>query len=193
MSPVSDKQGEFWKYLSQTQKDLILEGEYLMKMFAANTEHAFKDYSFLVFPFAKTFEGFLKQLFLDVKFISHLDYISEHYRLGKFMSPNLMNRLGDRSLYKRMVDTVGKQIAHRVWCNWKVGRNQIFHYFSHNLRAVSYKDAELLVNEMIESMEALYGAYQTHLKQRSAEGYIRPKEKPAMESLTACLYNTEEK
>src|SRR3989338_8078667 len=106
MAVQVDKNGEFWRYLSQTQKDLILEGQYLLDDIIRHHAYQFKDYSFLVFPFAKSFECFLKQLFKDVKFIFPLVLIPEHFRFGKLMSPNLLPKLGDRSLFKKMEETV---------------------------------------------------------------------------------------
>ena len=151
-----DKNGEFWQYLSQTQKDLIEEGQFLLNDVIRHHAYNFKDYSFLVFPFAKTYEGFLKQLFKDIKFISHLDYISDHLRLGKLMSPNLQMKLGDRSLYKKMEGAAGRGFAERVWLTWKTGRNQIFHYFPHNLKAISFVEAEEIIDGIIRTMEETY-------------------------------------
>lgn len=156
MSASVDRYGEFWQYLSQQQKDLILEGQYLMNEVVKHNVHRFKDYSFLVFPFAKAYEGFLKQLFKDVKFISHLDYISDHLRLGKLMSPNLEGKLGDRSLFKKMREAVTKEFAEKVWTTWKLGRNQIFHYFPHNLKAISFEEAEKIIGQIIWTMEEAY-------------------------------------
>ena len=156
MSTPSDRYGQFWEYLTQPQKDLILEGQYLMSEVIKQNTYRFKDYSFLVFPFAKAYEGFLKQLFKDVKFISHLDYISDHLRLGKLMSPNLEGRLGDRSLFKKMKESVTIDFAERVWQTWKLGRNQIFHYFPHNLKAITFEEAEKIIGQIIWTMEEAY-------------------------------------
>ena len=144
---------DFWLYLSQNQKDLILEGQYLMNDIIKDHAYHFKDYSFLVFPFAKAYEGFLKQLFKDIKFFSHLDYISDHLRLGKLMSPNLVMKLGDRSLYAKIKDQAGKELADQIWNVWKNGRNQIFHYFPHNLKAISFLEATKIIEEIIKTME----------------------------------------
>ena len=88
MEYLINKESKFWLYLSQGQKDLISEGLYLMDDIIRDQAYQFKDYSFLVFPFAKAYEGFLKQIFRDKDLISRLDYISDHLRLGKLMSPN---------------------------------------------------------------------------------------------------------
>ena len=50
-----DSYGAFWNYLSQTQKDLILEGGYLMNDIIKHATYQFKDYSFFVFPYPKTY------------------------------------------------------------------------------------------------------------------------------------------
>ncbi|MFA5136591.1 MAG: hypothetical protein WC489_04315 [Patescibacteria group bacterium] len=146
-----------WQYFSQTQKDLVLEGQYLMHEIVEDHAYHFKDYSFLIFPFAKTYEGFLKQLFKDVKFISHLDYISDHLRLGKLLSPHLEQKLGERSLYKKIAVNGSEGLARRIWQAWKLGRNEVFHYFPHNIKAVSFQEAEIIINELLATMEEAYG------------------------------------
>lgn len=154
--PQQDSYGNFWNYISQGQKDLILEGNFLMNEVIRKSEFQFKDYSFLVFPYAKAYEGYLKEVFKDIGYISHLDYISDHLRLGKLMSPNLLGRLGDRSLYRKLRDNTSKEMADRVWNTWKVGRNQVFHYFPHNLKALTFEEAEQRVNDIVQTMEAIF-------------------------------------
>jgi len=150
------KTSDFWFYLSQTQKDLINEGLYLMNDVIKNHAYNFKDYSFLVFPFAKAFEGFLKQVFLDIKFISHLDYISDHLRLGKLLSPNLVNKLKERSLYKKIKDKAGQDLADKIWNAWRLDRNQVFHYYPHNIKALTFSQAESIIDNILSTMEESY-------------------------------------
>ncbi len=151
-----DTSSDFWKYLSQKQVDLILQGDFLREEVIQKGKYDFKDYSFIVFPYAKAYEGYLKQLFKDIGFISHLDYISDHLRLGKLMSPNLVGRLGDRSLYTKMVRIGSKDLADQIWQVWKEGRNQVFHYFPHNTKALSLEEAETIMNSITQTMEHAY-------------------------------------
>ncbi len=153
---ATDTYGEFWLYLSQSQKDLLLEGDYLMNDVIKHNNYSFKDYSFLIFPYAKAYEGYLKKLFFDLGFLSHLDYISDHLRLGKLMSPQLIDHLGDRSLFKKIKERSTKETADMIWETWKVGRNQIFHYFPHNTRGVTFEEAEETVNRIIVTMQEAY-------------------------------------
>ncbi len=147
---------EFWQYLSQNQKDLILEGQYLVSDIIKDHAYQFKDYSFLVFPFAKAYEGFLKQIFRDKKLISRLDYISDHLRLGKLMSPNLIGKLGTDSLYVKIENGYSKDLADKIWNVWKNGRNQIFHYFPHNIKAINFNEADAIIIKIIETMKEVY-------------------------------------
>ncbi len=151
-----DTYKEFWKYLTQTQKDLILEGQHLMNNIIKNNTYHFKDYSFLIFPYAKSYEGFLKKIFYDIRFIAHADYISNRLRIGKVMSPNLVNRLRNKSMYKKIKDSAGEELARKIWLTWKVGRNQIFHYFPDNEKAVTLKEAEDIINTIVQTMEETF-------------------------------------
>lgn len=160
-----------WNYFSQTQKDLVLEGQYIMHEIIEDHAYQFKDYSFLIFPFAKTYEGFLKQLFKDIGFISHLDYISDHLRLGKLLSPHLITKLGDRSLYRKIERAGGEELASRIWKSWKLGRNEVFHYFPHNLRAVSFLEARSVIDELIATMEESYGSLKLMRIQKKLEAF----------------------
>ena len=156
MDYLINKESKFWLYLSQGQKDLISEGLYLMDDIIRDQAYQFKDYSFLVFPFAKAYEGFLKQIFRDKDLISRLDYISDHLRLGKLMSPNLIGKLGDKSLYKKIQERYSQELADKVWNVWKSGRNQIFHYFPHNFKAISFNESRELSLKILKTMEEAY-------------------------------------
>lgn len=156
MEYLINKESKFWLYLSQGQKDLLSEGLYLMDDIIRDHAYQFKDYSFLVFPFAKAYEGFLKQIFRDKDLISRLDYISDHLRLGKLMSPNLIGKLGDKSLYKKIQERYSQELADKVWNIWKSGRNQIFHYFPHNFKAISFNESRELSLKILKTMEEVY-------------------------------------
>lgn len=148
------KQGSLlWDYLSDELKDLILQGEHLLQHVHEHKDVNFEDYSFLVFPFAKAYEGFLKKILLDAGFISKTDYNSDHFRLGKVLSPNLVQRLGKHSVYKKICDAAGCELSDQIWKAWKSGRNQVFHYFPKNVRSLTIEEAEDLIGQIIRTME----------------------------------------
>jgi len=140
-------------YLSKPQKDLIDQGKFMISEVIEEGQYHFNDYSFLVFPYAKAYEGFLKQLFLDINYISEIDYYSDHFRLGKVLSPNLIRKLGKHSVYKKIVDNCGEDLAQEIWNGWKLGRNQVFHYFPHNVKSLEFNEAVNIVKQILNTME----------------------------------------
>lgn len=149
-----DKNSIFWKYLSGGQKGLIEEGLYLFNDLKQHPDINITDYSYLVFPFGKAYEGFLKQLFLDLGFISEHDYISDHFRIGKALNPHMQKRLHETSIYFKIAHFCNRaELANKLWNVWKRGRNLVFHYFPHNLNALTFSEAETIVSEMLQVME----------------------------------------
>jgi hypothetical protein len=141
-------------------RSLIRDGEFLVEDSLRHTDAPPTDFSYLVFPFAKLYEGFLKKLFRDTGIISDRDYKSDHFRIGKVLSPNIARILGPRSAYTLISDKFGDQLAARLWHTWKDGRNMVFHYFPHNFKRLSRNDAvsliRIITNTMKESVE-LFG------------------------------------
>ena len=143
--------------LSDNQRQLINEGIFLAQMMQDEHPTSFTDYSFVVFPFAKAFEGFLKQEFLNAGFITQADYTSTHFRLGKVMSPNLARRLGNRSVYHKVCATTGWcELADEIWETWKLGRNEVFHYFPHNLKSLNLTEAVAVANQILTTMDKVW-------------------------------------
>lgn len=160
-------------YLSAQQLALLSDGEFLVADCDSHPELKPSDYSYLVFPFAKMYEGFLKQLFLDLEIIGKREYNSDHFRIGKTLSPNLVHKLHN-SAFRQVSERYGHELALQLWQTWKEGRNLVFHYFPHNLRSLNREEAIRLINQIIETMES--AVIKTHVKQsfasRSQDNYL---------------------
>ncbi len=151
-----NQQSFFWRYISASQKALLIEGLYLYQNAIKKKDKKISDYSYLVFPFAKAYEGFLKKIFLDMGFISQKEYQSDYFRIGKALNPNLEKRLRKFSVYEKIVSfTHNENIAQELWLVWKKGRNQVFHYFPHNIKALSFSEAEKIINDILIVMEKM--------------------------------------
>ena len=72
------------------------------------------------------------------------------------MSPNIADRLGDRSLYTKVKEHVNVELADMIWDGWRLGRNEIFHYFPHNLRSISITQAQGIIDQLIQTMQQTY-------------------------------------
>jgi len=141
-----------WQYLSSTQQQLAIDGQLLVEDLQHHHVEELSDYSYLVFPFAKLYEGFLKQIFRDLDVITEREYLSAHFRVGKVLSPNLVRRLGSRSAYGHITKQFGQSLADLLWNTWKQGRNLVFHYFPHNIRRLRYSEACELIDVIIATM-----------------------------------------
>lgn len=142
-----------WQYLSQEERDLASDGTFLIEDSARHTDQEPTDFSYLVFLFAKLYEGFLKDVFFNLKIISEREYNSNHYRIGKALSPNLVRRLGARSAYGQLAKRFGDDLAATLWYAWKEGRNLVFHYYPRNLKALSRVEAIELIQMIVSAME----------------------------------------
>jgi hypothetical protein len=158
-----------WQYLSPWQRALAGDGEFLLKDSLVHADAEPTDFSYLVFPFAKLYEGFLKQLFLDLDLISANQYFSDKFRIGKALSPNLASMRTGYSVYREFDKRFQKGLATRLWHTWKEGRNLVFHYFPHNYRALTRAQAENLITGIIETMDEAVKL--THVRPQKRQEY----------------------
>ncbi len=115
---------------------------------------AFADYSFLVFPMAKAYEGFLKKYFFDNGLISHQMYIDKRFRIGRALNPDVSPRHRDEEwVYSRIEEKCGSELARALWETWLHCRNQLFHYFPDNQRWLTVNEAARCIEMMAQTME----------------------------------------
>lgn len=148
-----EEDSPLWQYLRPEERDLARDGEFLVEDSSRHADEEPTDFSYLVFPFAKLYEGFLKDVLLDLGIISEREYDSHHYRIGKALSPNLIRRLGPRSAYGQLAKRFGEGLTRTLWHAWKEGRNLVFHYYPHNLKALTRAQAIDLTRMIVGAME----------------------------------------
>lgn len=151
----------WWNYLEEDLKELVDESFLLLAMFDPKKidqeKLKFHDYSFVVFPIAKAYEGFLKRMFMDLGFITKEDYYGSRFRIGKALNPSLEERYRDESIYDRIVNYCGgKETADKLWITWKDARNAIFHWFPDEKRAINYDEARIKIYEVIEAIDQAF-------------------------------------
>jgi hypothetical protein len=144
---------QLWQFLSPQEQMLYNDGVFLLEDSKKDINPEPTDFSYLVFPFAKLYEGFLKDYFLTLGIISRRDYESNHFRIGKVLSPNLIRRLGRRSAYGQIQARFGIDLANKLWIAWKEGRNQVFHYFPQSYRTLTHTQAEQAIDLILQTME----------------------------------------
>lgn len=121
----------------------------------ASASGGFNDYSFVLFPLAKVYEGFLKKLFFKIGAINRHQYESERWRVGRALNPELEKPLrAEESVYDRILNLCGgPELPDRMWQIWKKGRNRVFHYFPGQHKEMTLAQAKQIVAEMEGTME----------------------------------------
>ena len=155
---MEDLEQRFWYGgLEASVKDLLSESVLLIKKVAVWTEK-FSDYSFVVFPAAKAYEGFLKKVFLDLGFISQEEYYGQRFRIGKALNPSLDKKYRQtEGIYDQVIRFCGgdNTLADQMWTTWKSCRNLIFHFFPKEKNAVTFVEAQERIDTIIETMESV--------------------------------------
>ena len=148
-----DRDSKLWLYLPPELQGLVEDGEVLVDTIYPQQElRDVSVFSFLVFSFAKAYEGFLKRLFFDLKMISHDDYYGDEIRIGKILNPNYTKKKGNVFMKLCARKGVSKDLPTELWKMWHRGRNRVFHYFPRNFRKLSYEEAVNIVRDFVAVM-----------------------------------------
>lgn len=145
-----------WQHLDFTQQSLIKQSFSLLSWIKTKKFSCF-DYSFIVMPAAKAYEGFLKKVFFDLGLINIKDYSEEYFRIGKALNPALQQHkfLRHECLYGPIQKKCGAHTADLLWQAWKNCRNRLFHYFNQEKQAFTLEEAERRLNQLIEAMNSV--------------------------------------
>lgn len=153
------RQTAWFNFLDNHMQALVEQSLYLLDQ-EKNIDHTrFKDYSFIVFPIARAYEGFLKKFFENIGLIGYEDLINPYFRIGRSLNPDLPQRLQDESwLYDDLLRMCQKcdqpNLAMDMWQVWRQGRNQLFHYFLHGeVQMIELNRAEEIVASFVEIMD----------------------------------------
>lgn len=147
----------WWTYLADDLQEL-LRTSLLLTEESEDWTQKFHDYSFVVFPASKAYEGFLKKLFLDLGFIKESDYLGRRFRIGKALNPSLrgFHRRRD-GVYDKIVKFCGgKELASKLWDTWRTCRNRLFHWFPEEQGAITHAEAVQKVQKVLDTIDAAF-------------------------------------
>ena len=158
------EQKVWWNYIESDLQKLFITSRFLINTLESwgsedtERDRQFEDYSFVVFPAAKAYEGFLKKMFLDLGFITEDDYYGKHFRIGKSLNPSLPKEIRKDEVYgKIVVYCGGKELADNLWETWRVSRNLVFHWFPNQKNAITFGGAiervEMIIKALDQSFE----------------------------------------
>ncbi len=144
---------EWYVGLHVWQKELVRTS---LELYAREErmKSGFADYSFLVFPMAKAYEGFLKQYLLDLGFITQEVYMDKRFRIGRSLNPDINpSHRDDQWVYGKIQQLCGESLGRELWNTWLECRNQVFHYFPDNQKKLSLAQSGQCLEMMANAME----------------------------------------
>lgn len=157
METFDIQQKSWWNYLTENQQDLLLQSIQLLNREEKQTSQLFHDYSFLVFPAAKAYEGFLKKLFLDLGVIVLDQYEGSHFRIGKALNPSLEQHLKNNDwIYENLKNECNEELPQDLWDTWKKSRNLIFHWFPGHKNMISLSEAKERIKMIVDTIDKAF-------------------------------------
>lgn len=130
-----------------------------------------EDYSFIVFPMSKAYEGFLKRSFLDLNIIDIKTFEGKRFRIGKALNPDIHQDQRDKYwLFDDLEQLCGHEMARELWETWLECRNRVFHFYAKDYNILSLEDAGNKLMQLSNSMRLLVEC-QINLGQQEAHVY----------------------
>ncbi len=147
-------QESWFLYLDQTQQQLVdLAFQLAAREKELNSE--LHDYSFVVFPMAKAYEGFLKSYFYELALIDTPTFEGKKFRVGRALNPDIRRNQRDEFwLFDDVEHLCGEALARELWDTWLECRNRIFHYFPTEKHPITLPRANSYLEKMQQAMHA---------------------------------------
>ena len=141
----------WWGFLDEGQKDLVMQSWQLLEMAGGGKQ--FHDYSYVVFPMAKAYEGFLKKWFYSLGLIDKATYEGHKFRLGKALNPDLPEKYrSDWWMFGPLEERYGEKLPQQLWLAWKECRNLLFHFFPQHTHFIAIADAKERLEQLSAAM-----------------------------------------
>ena len=150
---------EWWSSLDPDLQSLFEQSVELTRRVKYWEQH-FVDYSFIVFPAAKAYEGFLKSFFFDMGFITREQYIGRRFRIGRALNPELEKKYKIKEgVYDKLSEYCNDPgLSEKLWLTWRESRNKLFHWFADEENVVSYPEAKERIEMIIDAIDSVYTA-----------------------------------
>lgn len=157
MNQLDLTQKPWWSYLDESQQDLLSQSVKLLQREEDGTLDSFHDYSFIVFPAAKAYEGFLKKLLFDLQIINEYQYKGRHFRIGKALNPSIEDHLKDGDwIYENLKSECSESTPQDLWEAWKTCRNAISHWFPGHQNMLSLPEARERVELIVSTIDKAF-------------------------------------
>lgn len=153
LQPMTVYKSEWYQHLDPIQQRLIKQSILLFQREKRIATH-YTDYSFILFPMAKAYEGFLKDFLKDQGLLSEQMYQGRRFRIGRSLNPDIRTEQRDEWwLYDDVAKVCGPAIARSLWNAWTECRNHVFHYFVGKENELTLAQVEKKMNILLNVFE----------------------------------------
>lgn len=129
---------------------------------SAQNQTKLADYSFILFPASKAYEGFLKKYLFNIGILNQRQYESKRFRIGRALNPDIsQNHRDEHWLYDDIARRCGDDVARELWETWLKCRNRVFHYFPGQKSSLELSEVQ---NRLIRVISAMQLAYSCQVK-----------------------------
>ena len=112
------------------------------------------DYSYIIFPLAKAYEGFVKDFLLELNLVNERIYKSRRFRIGRSINPDVREKYRDRDwVYDDIVRLCSPELADQLWTTWLECRNRVFHYFPGKNKFLNLAQVRTKTDLVLQTME----------------------------------------
>jgi hypothetical protein len=154
------KSKEFDEYVGDDIVDLYYDSVRMLNHFMDTQNKnvpSLSDYSFIVFPFAKAYEGILKKILVEANLIKEADLLEDPtLPIGNYFNP-----VGNNAIFNSLKDrTRDKAIPFVIYSTYQECRNQIMHYDSYrDNRIKSIEEARFYIYRIDDAIEKAYKTF----------------------------------
>ncbi len=150
-------QEKWFQNLPYEQREFLQQSIFLVQDMA-NHPRQFFDYSFVMMPAAKAYEGFTKDVLFHFRLISERLYWGTKLRVGKSLNPELENvpYLKKEALFNELTRCFGEEtIPQMMWETWKACRNRVFHYFCKSPQILTFDEAKERLDQILTTVQSV--------------------------------------
>ncbi|HSW89464.1 MAG TPA: hypothetical protein VLH19_01170 [Patescibacteria group bacterium] len=143
----------WYKFLEENGKVLARESFVLLER-EERLGSNLPDYSFIVFPIGKTYEGFIKLYLQRMGILNRPDYVDTRFRIGRALNPDVGERQKDEWwLFDDLERSCGTPVARQLWNAWIECRNHVFHYYIGQATLLNLDEARKKIDQVCSAME----------------------------------------
>lgn len=151
--------GTWFLTLKRDQQELVELSIWLYERELETAEGGLRlaDYSFILFPISKAYEGFLKKYLFDIDILSQTQYESKRFRIGRALNPDINgNHRDEHWLYDDVARRCGEDVAREIWQTWLECRNRVFHYFPGQKSTLDLDEVRARMQQVISAMQLAF-------------------------------------